>query len=324
MENQISTYKIIRHIETNGYEYDDEISVWLKCSVDNQNHYNDLLTVWQITGDFPGRFTPDRNKAWLKIKEQINFRKEHNLLLRKFLRVAAAIVVVLLSAWFGRESGQWHQNLQYTEILSQAGQKTRVLLPDSSIVLLNGNSQLKYNQNFNQENRTIELKGEGYFEVRKNYRKQFIVKTSDVDIKVFGTVFNVKSHDNDQKIEIGLINGQIGIDRSRHEIARLDPGQLAVFDKQNSKLAIGKMDVNLVSAWTRDELIFEENSLEEVVKYIERWYNVDIKVDTALMDGELLTFKVKSESLSELLDLINLLKPIKYKIDGKHVFINKP
>ena len=84
------------------------------------------------------------------------------------------------------------------------------------------------------------------------------------------------------------------------------------------------MDVNLVSAWTREEMVFEEDSLEEIIKYMERWYGVNIQVSPELLDGELLTFKVKTESLNELLKLINILKPIKFHIDGKQVTITKP
>ena len=64
--------------------------------------------------------------------------------------------------------------------------------------------------------------------------------------------------------------------------------------------------------------------LEEIIKYMERWYGVEIRVAPELLDGELLTFKVKTESLNELLKLISLLKPIKYQIDGKQVVITKP
>ena len=84
------------------------------------------------------------------------------------------------------------------------------------------------------------------------------------------------------------------------------------------------MNINLVSAWTRDEMIFQEDSLEEIIKYMERWYGVNIKIAPELLDGELLTFKVKTESLNELLSLINILKPIKYHVDGKQVVITKP
>ncbi|MCL4483114.1 MAG: DUF4974 domain-containing protein [Bacteroidetes bacterium] len=324
MENQVPLYKIIRHIASNGSEYAKEIREWLDGSNENKKVYQDLLKVWQVTGSFPKHFSPDRPKAWQKVQQHIHSQKSKYFLYYRIAQIAAAIVVIFLSVWTGGKLDNWKQKQQYTEVFSPSGQKTRIILPDSSIVLLNGNSQIRYSRGFNDDNRNVELKGEGYFDVRKDLSRQFIVSTSELDVKVFGTSFNVKAYENDQTVEVGLKNGIIGIDRNEKEITQLTPGQVATFDKKDQKLSVEKMDINLVSAWTREEMAFEEDSLEEIIKYMERWYGVDIQVAPELLDGELLTFKVKTESLNELLTLINLLKPIKYQIDGKRVFITKP
>lgn len=317
-------YKVIRNIATNGKEYADEIRQWLDDSNNNKKVYQDLSSIWQITGSFPERFQPDRPKAWQKIQQHINSPKRKYLYFRRIGQIAAAVIFVLLSIWSGTKLERIKQRTQFTEVFSPAGQKIRIILPDSSIVLLNGNSQIRYNQNFNEDNRKVELKGEGYFEVRKDISRQFIVSTSELDIKVFGTSFNVKSYENDQNVEVGLKTGRVGINHDEKEIVQLTPGQVATFDKKEQKMEVGKMDINLFSVWTRDEMVFQEESLGEIIKYMERWYGVSIQLAPELLDGELLTFKVKTESLNELLKLINLLKPIKYDIDGKQVTINKP
>lgn len=324
MENQVPIHNIIQNIASNGVEYAKEIREWLDDSNENKKVYQDLLEIWQVTGSFPERFSPNRPKAWLKVQQHIHSPKRKYFLYRRIGQIAAALIIVFLCVWAGTGLDNWKQKSQYTEVFSPAGQKTRIILPDSSIVLLNGNSQIRYSRNFNDENRNIELKGEGYFDVRKDLSRQFIVRTSELDVKVFGTSFNVKAYENDNTVEVGLKNGKIGIDRNEKIIAQLTPGQVATFDKTEQKLDVGKMDINLVSAWTKDEMVFEEDSLEEIIKYMERWYGVNIQVAPELLDGELLTFKVKTESLSELLKLISLLKPIQYNINGKQVIITKP
>jgi len=323
MENQVPVYKIIRNIASNGAEYANEIREWLDSSDQNRTVYQDLLNIWQITGSFPERFSPDRPKAWQKVQQHIHFQKRKYFLYRRIAQIAAAIIVVLLSVWTGSELDRRKQKQQFTEVFSPAGQKTRITLPDSSIVLLNGNSQIRYSRNFNEDNRSVELKGEGYFNIHKDLSRQFIVSTSVLDVKVFGTSFNVKAYENDQTVEVGLKTGKVEIDRNKQEIVQLMPGQVATFDKKEQKLAVGDRDVNLISSWTQDEMVFEEDPLEEIIKYMERWYGVEIHVAPELLDGELLTFKVKTESLNEMLNLINLLKPIKYQIDGKQVIITK-
>jgi transmembrane sensor len=325
MESQVY-FKVIQNIVSEGIEYAGEINEWLNESDENKKVYQDLLKVWQLTGSFPKWFNPDREKAWKNIQGYIHSSKRKNAFLyRRISQIAASIIIIITSIWFGSKLDNRNRESQYTVIYSPTAQKTRIVLPDSSIVLLNGNSEIRYNQNFNEFNRRVELKGEGYFEVRKNLLKRFIVSAEGIEIKVFGTVFNVKAYNDDRSVEVGLINGRVSIDRDKNEIVKLTPGQIAVFDKKDQKLNVKKAAIDLVSAWTREEMIFEENSIKEIAKYIERWYNVEVHIAPELLsDNELLTFKVKTESLNELLSLINLLKPIKYRIDGKQVYITKP
>lgn len=324
MENQIPVNKIIRNIASEGAEYADEIRKWLDDSIENRNVYQDFLNIWQVTGSFPKRFSPNKTRVWHGIQQHIHSQKRKYFLSRRIAQIAAAVIIIFLSVWSGTQLDNLNGKNQFTEVFSPAGQKTRIILPDSSIVLLNGNSQIRYNKNFNEDERIVELKGEGFFDVHKDLSRQFTVSTPELDVKVFGTSFNVKANENDETIEVGLKTGKIGIERNEKQIAQLAPGQMATFDKKELKLDVGRINMNLVSAWTQEEMVFEEDSLKEIVKYIERWYGVDIQVAPELLDGELLTFKVKTESLSELLNLINLLKPIKYHIDGKQVIITNP
>ncbi|MGV8096121.1 MAG: FecR family protein [Mangrovibacterium sp.] len=323
MQNNISTGKIIRHIASKGKEYAVEINEWLNESDENKKIYLDIRNLWQLTGKFPARFSPNRQEAWQKVRRQIHVPKRQYILYRRIAQIAAALIIILLSVWFGTELDRWERPV-YSEVISPAGQKTRVILPDRSVVLLNGGSQIRYSNNFNGHDRTVELQGEGYFDVQKDHSRQFIVHTDQLNIKVFGTSFNVKAYKDDQIIEVGLKSGQIGIDRENKEITRIQPGQVATFNKDESKLAVGEMNIDLISAWTNDELIFEERSMEEIMESMERWYGVEITVAPELLDGDRFTFRVKTESLRELLELINVLRPIKYKIEGKQVTIIKP
>lgn len=265
MENKVTTYKIIQNITSHGVEYEREVRDWLEDSIDNEKIYQDILNVWQVTGTFPYRFIPNRSMAWLKVKKQIHSQKRKYFLYRRVVQIAAAVIIVFLSIWVGTE----FDNLKppvYSEIISPAGQKTRIILPDSSIVLLNGGSQIRYSNSFSDNNRNVELLGEAFFEVRKDMSKQFIVHTSELNIKVYGTSFNVRAYGNDQTIEVGLKSGHIGIDRNEKKVVQLNPGQVAIFNKNKKKLYVEEMNIDLVSAWTRNEMIFEENSLDEIIK----------------------------------------------------------
>lgn len=324
MNRQIPFHIITRNISSEGLEYTTEIREWLKESEENKELYDNLLQLWKDTGSLPEYFTPDRTKAWQKVNDSLHLKKKKHYLNFRIGQIAAALLIGLLTGWAGSIFSKRPDTAQYTEVISPAGQKTQVRLPDSSLVLLNGNSSLRYSQEFNHDSRKVELRGEGYFDVRKDLSRKFIVSTPEIDVKVYGTSFNVKAYGNDQFVEVGLKTGKIGLERNASEIMSLRPGQVALYRIKEKKIDVKETDMNLVSAWTRDEMVFEEDSLQEIIKYMDRWYGVNIQVSPQLLDGELLTFKVKTESLSELLKLINLFKPIKYHIDGKQVIITKP
>lgn len=324
MEKEISFDKIIINISSTGKKYSNEIKKWASGSKENKKLYHDLLTLYELTGTFPTPFTPDKSKAWQKIQRKIHSNKKRHFLYLRIAQIAAVFIIVFLSVWTGTQINNIKPQ-SYTEVFTSGGQKTQILLPDKSTVLLNGNSRIIYSQDFNKKNRTVKLEGEGYFKVHKNPSKQFIVCTkSGIDVKVFGTSFNVKSYEDEDITEIGLKTGSIQIDRNNKKIVRLKPGELATFNKKINKIKIQKENIDIVSAWARNEMIFNESSLWKIAKYAERWYGVKINLDPKLQDGEKLTFKVKTESLQELLKMINILKPIKYKIDGKQVTIKKP
>ena len=323
MKRKVSVNKIIQNIVSGNRKYADEICDWLSESDDNRKIYQNFFELWQITGSFPESFVPHRKAAWQNVRKHIYSRKKKLLFYREIIKIAAMIVVVISCIGIGTKLGNFKKPC-YSEIIALSGHKTKVILPDSSVVMLNGGSVLKYNLNFNEDNRIVELQGEGYFDVRKDLSNRFIVRTSELSVKVFGTAFNVKAYSDDVNVEVGLKRGNIEIDRNKKKIVHLIPGEVAIFNKNAKELKISKMDVNLISAWTRNELIFDEDSLSEVIKSMERWYGVDINVAPELIDGERYTFKVKTESLRELLKLINLLNPINYKINGKEVLITKP
>ncbi len=315
--------KIVRHIVSNGREYSKEIDAWFNECKENRNIYQDLLAVWQLTGELPPSFSPNRAKAWERVRSTIKVSQRRMNIYRLASQVAAAVIIIFVSIWIGAKVDSWRP-LEFTEITSPPGQKTQILLPDSSTVWLNGGSKIKYAQNFNQANRNVELVGEGYFDVRKNFSSQFVVKVNAIDVKVFGTQFNVKAYDDGKKVEVGLKTGSIGIESDGRTLIKLNPGDFLTYDKESKEIELEKKAVDLVLAWTKNELVFEEQTIKEVFDYFEHWYGVHFSVDQEVLDGELLTFKIKTESLNEALSLLKLLKPMEYQINGERVTVIKP
>lgn len=160
------------------------------------------------------------------------------------------------------------------------GNQSRVVLSDMTVVWLNAGSRLVYPTLFKDKTREVLLFGEAYFEVAKNPDKPFIVKTSNLDIEVLGTQFNVSSYPEDNIIQTVLKEGSVAIRQKGATIFEKDiiihPNQLASFNKTNNNTEIYKVDTDYYTMWTKGLISFEETDLIRITKRLERFYNISI------------------------------------------------
>ncbi len=302
-----------------------KLEQWLAENKENEILLADAFNVYTVTDSVPEPMSPDLEKAWQRINRRIAQRrlplKQWALKIKYAAAIAAILFIGFLSSWFllGVKNNQILQ--QQTEVVTPMGQKSMVVLPDSSIVWLNSGSSLKYNGSFNVKEREVVLTGEAYFEVHKNTSKKFRVKTGILYVDVYGTAFNVKNHNDDKFQEITVAEGRVGIAGKSGEIRQLTRGEQAVLDKASNKIAFTKNVPGIISAWKNDELIFDNTPLEEAIKYLERWYGVHITIDNAMKGKHSYTFKVKTESFREMLEMMKVMTPLEYEINGKEVKI---
>ena len=295
---------------------------WLDENAENKTVLDDLKVIYSITGNIPDSFLSKKEQAWQKIMSRITIKKQQSRIVRNLLRVAASFILIALGVG-GTYLLQGRQTSNsFTEVYSPYGHKTMVLLPDNSKVWLNGDSRIKYNTNF-ADSRNIELSGEALFEVTKNPDNLFVVKSKDIRIEVYGTTFNVQSYNNDKISEIALVEGSVGLFHDEQLLKKMIPGEVITYDVQANKFSSQQGNINQITSWRADELIIENETFEGMVKYLERWYGVQITLDQSLRQNLRLSFKVKTESLIELLSIIDHITPVSYEIDGKQVKIMK-
>lgn len=301
---------------------DETIQNWLNEDIENKVVLDDLKVIYSITGNAPESFVPQKEQAWKSILSRITAKKPQARIVRFMLRVAASILLIALGvggSYFlqNRKSGN-----SFTEVYSPYGHKTMVVLPDNSKVWLNGDSRIKYNTNFS-DSRNVELSGEALFEVTKNPRNLFTVKSKDIRIEVYGTTFNVQSYDNDIVSEIALAEGSVALFHGVQLLKKMIPGEVIVYDARRNKFSSQQGNIRQITSWRADELIIENETFESMVKYLERWYGVEITLDQSIKQNLRLSFKVKTESLIELLSIIDHITPVSYEINGKQVKIKK-
>jgi len=268
--------------------------------------------------------------------------------LRRWL-VAATILGLIVSLYFLVQS--FHppakNELALNEVTAKPGTKIYLMLPDGSKVWLNSESKLEYKRHFNDSIREVTLEGEAFFDVVKDKKRPFVVHTSDIDVRVLGTAFNVKSYPKESLIEATLIRGLIEVtnktDPAQPRII-LHPHDKLVFDREQavsknaeSKTAAevsGKNPVSITSlpknladtalvetSWIYNKLLFDGETLRENAAKMERWYNVKIHFRDDKAGNTPIRYPLNNETIEDALRALQYIEPFHYKIKDNEIEI---
>lgn len=244
---------------------------------------------------------------------------------QQLLKYAAVIIPAFLLGWgsfqffSGREA---NFSEVYNEINVPYGERSEITLYDGTKVWLNSGTQLKFPLVFHPDQRKVFLKGEAFFDVKENKENPFIVSAGQMNIQVLGTRFNVCAYPDDQEFYATLEEGTIrAVNSLTGEQVQLIPGEQAVLYLNSQKFTLQAVETNLYTSWKENMLRFENAPFSEVIKRMERWYDVKIHVSEKIDTGERYTMTIKTESLREMLRLVSFTTPINYEIKENQVFI---
>lgn len=218
--------------------------------------------------------------------EQRSKSSRKKLRFPQFLRIAASLIAILSISYLlylnKTNDSKENQIVQVVpkEIIRSVpkGQKSKITLPDGSIVYMNAESTIKYMDNFT-ENRTIHLSGEAFFEVAKNEKYPFRVITDNLTTTAIGTSFNINAYNTSSKIEVSLASGKVKIAESISQSqVEIKPGEGITYSSLNSSFEMQAVDIQDIINWKEGILQFEKLPLPEVIEILERWYGVEIEI----------------------------------------------
>ena len=301
-----------------------QIKEWLDKSPENPVILSEIINTWSLTKQKARFYEPDKTINWNKLMKRIGrspFRIIELNSIYKWLAVASVLAIVFLSG-IGLGTGFKRFNtVSLIRIVAPEGNKTRIVLPDSTHVWLNSGSELKYPSDFNAENRQVYMKGECFFDVFKNPKHPFVVDCSKLRIKVYGTRFNVNESTLSNETDVTLISGKVSVYNLNNQLlSKLNPGQQFIYTKGPGFVKTAD-NPDVLTSWINNMLVFDNQPFEEVIHYLEKWYGVKIYLDKSINYDSNYTFKVKTESLREVLELISFITPIDYRIEGENVTI---
>lgn len=302
-----------------------QIQDWLDLSPDHLEIFTEIINVWLVTKNKTEFYQPDLSLNWQKLMNKINYEPKQKAIQNIYFRwsVAAAVLVLVFLAGMGLGDGFLKPSgkISYTRIIAPEGNKTQIVLPDSTYVWLNSGSEIQYASDYTAKNRKVTMKGECFFDVVKDPMHPFIVQGSKFQIKVFGTRFNVNESAFKNSADVTLVSGKVQVlSLDSQPVSELLPGQQLVYNQGSFHVQKAE-NMEALTAWLNNMLIFDNQPFEEVIHYLEKWYGVKIHLDRTLYYSHNYTFKVKTESLREVMELISVITPIDYHIEGEQITI---
>ncbi|GHU83220.1 hypothetical protein FACS189415_5090 [Bacteroidia bacterium] len=246
----------------------------------------------------------------------------------KYISIAASIALMLVSSLFIYSSlDRDIMEIAYLEVSTMPGSKTRIELPDSSIVWLNSKSKIRYPQKFANENRIVEFDGEALFEVKKDVLKPFIVIVDGMSVKVLGTQFNILADADSDIVETTLLEGSVALYASdcpsNTPEKILNPNQQAIFNKKSRHLDIYNVRGYMYSSWVDGIFIFEKNTLQEIVNVLQRAFDTKIHLDGEELRNQRLTAQfTHQETLDEILSILQISARYTYKKEKGEIYMN--
>lgn len=258
--------------------------------------------------------------------------------------VAAVLLVIGLGSIFFAEEKSVPVAVYAQTYQTKAGERKKVTLPDGSTVWLNSKSTLKLDENFNESNRLVSLQGEGYFDV-KHSKKPFKVQTSEFEINVLGTAFNVKAYPDEITSEATLIRGLITMQPvNGGGIITLKPSQkITLYKKtaattlpqQKRQLKISHPEITIdhyqlardstvvETAWVQNKIEILDQDFLEIKTILEKWYNVKITFTSPEIEKYRFTATFNNETIKEVLDALQQVEKFNYEIKGDQIKISK-
>ncbi len=310
---------------------------WLEWLKNNPHKRNEFVEAVEVLQSFSFKTLPidfkSYNEDFKDVQKRLDIYKpkieeyKRNKLHRR-LKIAASVIIVLaFSGLMTRRFAQFEpdqiKEITYFKKSTPKGVKSTVMLPDGSKVKLNAESELQYDEDYEAGERKVYLIGEAFFEVAENKEKPFTVYSGDISTTALGTSFNIKAYPEENSVEVFLVTGKVKV---AHTLKTngfvLHPNQGMSYDKAAQRLTQINLDYNEVLSWKSGTLQFNKSNFNEVIRKLERWYNVEFEINGAPKDSWSLTGEFNNESLENVLKGIGHTTQYNFEINENKVIMN--
>lgn len=216
-------------------------------------------------------------------------------------------------------------DIELATLTTPRGGEFRVVLEDGTEVWLNAASRLSYPEVFDGKERRVQIEGEAYFKVAKNEEKPFIVSSGGQEVRVYGTEFNVHAYSDEANIYTTLVEGSISLRPANGNQSELmlTPGKQAIYDKAEESARVVNVDTEVVTSWRSGVIVFEDQTLEQIMRTLSRWYDFDYEfLDRRTAETVFMGSIPKYGTFDEVCDIFHKLGGIRLHQQGRKVIIS--
>jgi transmembrane sensor len=339
------------------------ISEWKKQSEENRKLFNNIKNAWiassqlKFENPFEVNLALKEVKSKMKITSSVSFLKSNNIGINSFIKIAALFIIVFTLGicsvlFFGKLFTKPSESVCRFE--APKGSRAVTYLPDGTKVWLNAESSLEYSTDFNTKKRVVKLTGEGYFKVKTNRSKPFIVMVDGLSIKAFGTSFNIKAYPEEKQVETTLEEGIVKIEgkekNNKSFTYEMKPKQKIIYYKAEKQFAnneakekqhiesvkkaeefvqsntepivsVNNVKTELYTSWKDSLWIIKAEKLEDLAVLLERRYNVTISFINNDVKKYRFTGAIQNETIEQIFEIMRLTMPVSYSIDKGQVSV---
>ncbi len=292
---------------------------WLINNELTKEKENALRHLWEEPNNIS---KDDALKALNRFKSKNTLKQFNKRRLIVWQYAAAIAIVVCITTAYLFTINKTVPDIVYSENSSLRGEVKTITLPDGSTVMINSSTILLYPKDFGEESRTIYLTGEANFRVNKNEKVPFIVKSKNFSVTALGTTFNISAYPNEDYYKTTLIEGSIQIENQEKSIDQiLKIEDQFTYNKQTNEFSINKTNLEDVTAWQRGELVFRGATVKDIIKVLEREY--DIIFHNHSKDTDFYTFKFqKNTPIEKVLEVMqNVMDEFRYVLKENICYI---
>jgi ferric-dicitrate binding protein FerR (iron transport regulator) len=306
-----------------------ELQLWRESDPDNERSYQLLISVWEKGSSEPVYAN------YLQLEERIideGFEEDISPsrwdINPTFYKIAAAVLLICITAFaayrYTAPAEMTENTFEFVVTYNPAGQKSKITLPDNSVIFLNSESRVSYQKGFSDSIRHVLLEGEAYFNVEPNQERPFVVETGGINTQALGTSFNIRNYPEENSISVSLLTGKVKVtDTKVDNEVLLEPFEFVAFDKGTRVLKMKQMEEDIHSIWKDGIITFKSSNFKHVITTLERSYDVEFDTTDYQHTEWSYTGKFDNLSLEMVLTRIGYSEGFDYEMEGRTITLSQ-